>query len=69
MQNTLKADRYKPTIYIDEKNMLSTKENKEYISNKTQQFFPQNDGFKQWFYMVVKKSNQKKTILYYINIY
>ena len=47
MQNTLKADRYKPTIYIDEKNMLSTKENKEYISNKTQQFFPQNDGFKQ----------------------
>lgn len=47
MQNTLKNDRYKPTIYKNEKNMLSIGGNNEYMPNNTQQFFPQNEGFQQ----------------------
>jgi len=37
MQNTLKNDRYKPTIYREEKFMLNQKGNKEYclLPNKT----------------------------------
>lgn len=43
MQNTLKNDRYNPTIYKKEKSLLKDGANKEYlIQDSNQQFFPQN---------------------------
>lgn len=43
MQNTLKNDRYRPTIYTKEKALLKEGANKEYlIQDSNQQFFPQN---------------------------
>lgn len=40
IHNTLKADRYKPTVYLEEKKLLEVKENKSYTELKGLQEIP-----------------------------
>ena len=40
MHNCIQTDRYTPTVYIDEKNMLFIKQNKSYTLNEEKKYIP-----------------------------